>query len=328
MILAGDIGGTKTALGLFTLDSGAFRSVAAAEYASREHAGLADVVAHFLATAPARSASAPLRAAGFGIAGPVIGRRVTATNLPWVVDAGDLEGRLGVPVRLLNDLAAMAAGIAELAPDDFAELQPGHAEPGGAAVLIAAGTGLGQAILAPAGDRCVPVASEGGHADLAARNDGEIALLRFLLARYGRADYEHVLSGPGLLNCYRFTHEAAGAGAAPHGDLLAAPDPPAAVSASALARACPRCVKSLELFVSIYGAETGNLALRAMAMGGVYVGGGIAPKILPALADGRFIAAFRDKGEPFTALLARIPIRVILNPGAALLGAARAAAGV
>jgi glucokinase len=333
VILAGDIGGTKTALGLFTLEDGALRACAIAEYASCEHAGLAAVVAHFLTTPPARSAAQALRAAGFGIAGPVLERRVAATNLPWVVDAGDLERRLGVPVHLLNDLAAMGAGIAELAPGDFAVLQPGPEAPAAAAVLVAAGTGLGEAILVPAASGRVPLASEGGHADLAARNEEEIALLRFLIARYGRADYEHVLSGPGLLNCYRFTHEDTGvvargatAGPAPHGDLLAAADPAAAVSASALAGTCSRCARSLGLFVSIYGAEAGNLALKAMAMGGVYVGGGIAPKILPALADGRFIAAFRAKGEPFASLLARIPVRVILNRETALRGAARAAA--
>ena len=328
MILAGDIGGTKTALGLFTLESGALRATATAEYASRDHAGLAEVVARFLATRGPDLARSPLSAAGFGIAGPVLDRRVMATNLPWIVDAGDIERHLAVPVRLLNDLAAMAAGIAELAPSDCAVLQAGRAAPGGTAALIAAGTGLGEAILAPVGDRLVPLASEGGHADLGARNEEEIAFLRFLLARYGRAAYEHVLSGPGLLNCYRFTHEAGDTGGtgARHADLLTAADPPAAVSAAALAGTCPRCVKSLDLFVSIYGAEAGNLALKAMAVGGVYIGGGIAPKILPALADGRFITAFRDKGAPFAALLAGIPVQVILNPAAALLGAARAAA--
>lgn len=331
MILAGDIGGTKTALGLFVVAAGKLRAIVKAHYASRDHSGLEVVLAHFLAMPAAAARRSELRAAGFGVAGPVLDRRVEATNLPWIVDARQLERVLGVPVCLMNDLSAMAAGIAELAASDFDVLQVGRAAPAGAAVLIAAGTGLGEAILIPDGGRRRPLPSEGGHADLAARNEEEIALLRFLLARHGRADYEHVLSGPGLVNCYRFTHGAGGVAGAmpmpPHDDLLAAADPSAAVSAAALAGSCPGCVKSLDLFVSIYGAEAGNLALKAMAVGGVYVGGGIAPKILPALEDGRFIAAFRDKGAPFSDLLAGIPVQVILNPEAALLGAGRAAAG-
>ncbi len=328
MILAGDIGGTKTVLGLYALAGESLREVSSAEFASASFPGLEPVLRRFLESPPA-GARGELRAAGFGVAGPVIDRRVQTTNLPWVVDARGLEHKLGVPVRLMNDLSAMAMGIAELPPEDFATLQPGsgNASAESAAVLIAAGTGLGEAILFRSAGRTVPLPSEGGHADLAARNEEEIALLRFLIARHGRADYEHVLSGPGLVNCYRFTHDAAtGASAPVHQSLLDTADPAAAISSAALARSCPACVRSLELFVSIYGAEAGNLALKAMALGGVYVGGGIAPKILPALADGRFIQAFRDKGEPFSDLLAGVPVRVILNPRCALLGAGRAAA--
>jgi glucokinase len=323
LILAGDIGGTKTVIGLFTAAGGGdgrVRAVVVEDHSSRDHPGLEPLLVDFVAR---HARGATLEAACFGVAGPVVRGRSQITNLSWVVDAAELEAELGVPVVLLNDLEAMARGIAELGDEDLATLQAGLPAPEGNAALIAAGTGLGEAVLFRHRGHLVPSPSEGGHADLAARNDEEIDLLRFLLGLYGRADYERVVSGPGLVNCYRFTHEAM---RDPHPDLLAAADPPAAIAAAALARACPACVRSLDLFVSVYGAEAGNLALKVMAVGGVYVGGGIAPKILPALAGGRFLAAFRDKGEAFARLMGSIPVRVILNPRTPLLGAARAGA--
>jgi glucokinase len=331
MILAGDVGGTKTVLGLFDEEAGRLYECTTAEFPSRSHRGLESILAQFLDSAPVFAARRRIRSAGFGVAGPVIQRRVQATNLPWVIEAGSLERQLGFSVHLMNDLAAMALGVGELEPDDFAIVQPGRADlpANAAAAIIAAGTGLGEGILFRVGEQWVPAPTEGGHTDLGARNEEEIAFLRFLIARHGRADYEHVLSGPGIMNCYRFTH-GEGAPEVPsshHDDLLAASDPPAAITGSALAGSCPACARSLNLFVTIYGAEAGNLALKTMALRGVYIGGGIAPKILPALTDGRFLAAFRDKGERFSTLLAGVPVRVILDPHCPLLGAARAAAG-
>jgi glucokinase len=323
MILAGDIGGTKTVLGLFASTGGRVEERASTEFPSRDFPGLEPILEQFLAQ-PALAALRPeIVAAGFGAAGPVHQGQVRTTNLPWVIDAARLEAGLGMPVVLMNDLEAMAHGIAGLAGSDFETLQDGVPSPEGNAALIAAGTGLGEAILYRHGGRLVPSPSEGGHADFAARNDEEIGLLRFLNRRYGRAGYEQVLSGPGLVNCYRFTHET---GDAPHPDLLSTPDPAAAITTAALESRCEQCRRSLDLFVAIYGAEAGNLALTVLATSGVYVGGGIAPKILPALRDGRFITAFRHKGEAFAAFMAAVPVKVILNPRCPLLGAAMAAA--
>lgn len=319
MILAGDIGGTNTRLALFETPGGSGVSpekglgrqalVVEERFPSREHATLDEIVRAFVAKHGAR-----VEAACFGIAGPVKGGRSETTNLPWVVDARRLAGELGTErVGLVNDLEANAHGIAELAPADFHVLNAGAAGAAGNAAVISAGTGLGEAGLAWDGARHHPFASEGGHADFAPRGDLEIELWRFLTKefRLSHVSWERVLSGPGLVNIHRF--------------LGGALDSAAAISAAAAAGRDRAAVQALDLFVSIYGAEAGNLALKVMATGGVFVGGGIAPKILPKLAEGGFVEAFVAKGR-MRGLLEAIPVRVVLNDRAALLGAARVAA--
>ena len=317
MLLAGDVGGTKALLGLFLDGPGRPKLVDARVFATGDYAGLGEVVDAFLAAQP--SAVTPLTAASFGVAGPIVNQVARLTNVPWVVDASAVASRFRIPiVTLLNDLQAMAYSVAVLEPDELAIVQPGRAEPTGNAALIAAGTGLGEALLHRVGGRFIPSPTEGGHADFAPRTADEVALLWHLAGRFGRADYEHVISGPGLVNIHRFTHPA---GCAACGVEAGQDAAPSRISAAALERRCPGCVRALGFFVSIYGAEAGNLALRSVATAGVFVGGGIAPKILPALQDGRFIEAFRAKA-PMDDFLARVPVSVILNDRAGLLGAA------
>jgi glucokinase len=262
--------------------------------------------------------AAPIAAASFGVAGPVLGERAQLTNVPWEVDARAVVERFGFArVRLLNDLESMAYAVPALHPSELHVLQHGESRDDGNLALIAAGTGLGEALLHRIDGRLRPSSSEGGHADFAARTEREIRLLRALTGRFGRVDVERVVSGHGLSNIFPVAHErACRAGIAPE-----AADAPAAISNAALEGRCPGCVETLDIFVEAYGAEAGNLALRSVATGGVFVGGGIAPKILPALARGGFMNAFRAKA-PLDALLARIPVAVILNADAGLLGAA------
>ena len=324
MVLAGDVGGTKTALALFDHRAGALVLDREVELPSREFPTLEDAVARFLAS-PRRPA---IDAACFGVAGPVVDGRSVTTNLPWHVDEASLRARIPAErVRLLNDLEATGYGVLALPPAAFEPLQPGTRRRGNMA-LIAAGTGLGEALLVWNGERHLVVASEGGHADFAPRTDLEIELLRFLRKEFGRVSCERVLSGPGLFGIYRFLRDS---GEAPEpswlGDRIASGDPSAVVSEVGLAGGHPLCVQALDLFSAIYGAEAGNLALKALAVGGVYLGGGIAPKIRAKLADGSFVAAFCDKGR-FTELMASIPVSVVLEPRAALLGAAHVARGL
>jgi glucokinase len=312
MILAGDIGGTKTHLALFDRDLS--ESAALEVYPSREQTGLEEMLAAFFSEHPA-----DVESACFGVAGPVRDGRVETTNLAWGVDAWGLARELGLEsVGLLNDLEANAYGIAALVPADFAVLQQGDPRATGNAAVCSAGTGLGEAGLYWNGEQHRPFACEGGHTDFAPRSDLEVELWRFLAAEFGHVSYERVCSGMGLVNVYRFL--VAVNGAAPAVDLDAA-----MISQAALDRSDDTCVRALDLMVSIYGAEAGNLALKIMAAGGVYLGGGIAPKILPKLSDGTFVRAFADKGR-FSSLLEDIPVRVILSEKAALLGAARYAA--
>jgi glucokinase len=322
VILAGDVGGTKTALALFD-DRGDGGLVIAREATlpSQEFAGLDAVVARLLAAGPA----VEIEAACFGVPGPVVDGRATAVNLPWEIEESRLAATIGARrVKLLNDLEAAAYGVLGLPATDLVPLQPGRPRAGHRA-LIAAGTGLGEAALFWDGTQHHAMASEGGHADFAPRTDRELELLRFLAAELGHVSYERALSGPGLVNIYRFVREsAAGAEPAWLAEQLAQGDPAAVVSEAALAGRDPRCVEALDLFVSIYGAEAGNLALRTLAAGGVFVGGGIAPKIRPRLLDGRFIAAFRDKGR-LAPLMDTFPVHLVLNERAPLLGAAEMA---
>ncbi|HYB72707.1 MAG TPA: glucokinase [Candidatus Sulfotelmatobacter sp.] len=321
MILAGDIGGTKTALALFDEGPGPLAPAREATLPSGEFASLEAAARRFLDAGPAVTVTA----ACFGVAGPVIGGRAVTTNLPWEVEERRLAEAIPAPrVRLLNDLEAAAHGVLLLRPDELETMQAGRSQPGNS-VLIAAGTGLGEAILFWDGRRYSALASEGGHANFAPRNDLEIALLRYLWKEHPHLSYERVLSGPGLFNIYRFLRDGGHAPEEPElRDRMAREDPSAVISEVGLAGGNPLCEKALDLFASIYGAEAGNLALKAMAVGGVFVGGGIAPRIRGKLADGTFLTAFRDKGR-FAELLASIPVHLVLNPRAPLLGAAQVA---
>jgi glucokinase len=304
VILAGDVGGTKTHLALFSDDG--LGPVRLATYPTGERDVLAMIQA-FLSENPAE-----VRHACVGVAGPVRDGRSRAVNLAWPVHADRIADLLGLPaIEVINDLEANAYGVAALEPDDFIVLNEGDPQAHGNAAVISAGTGLGEAGLYWDGARHRPFASEGGHADFAPRGEIELALYRYLSADTGHVSYERVCSGMGLVNIYRFLG-----------------GPPAAageIATAALEGTDARAASALELMVSICGAEAGNLALKVMATGGVYLGGGIAPKILPKLLDGTFMRSFTDKGR-FGSMLERIPVRVILNDQAALLGAARCAA--
>jgi glucokinase len=322
MILAGDVGGTKTLIGLFDNDAQRPVRVDVRSFPTTEFSGLPAIIEAFYAAQPSPPA---VRVAAFGVAGPVIDQRAQMTNVDWAVDAAELSRRFAFSgVRLLNDLEAMASGLPVLQPDELMTLQAGRAHRGGPIALIAAGTGLGEAILHAVDGRYAPLPSEGGHADFAARTDREIEFVRYLRGRYGRAEVEHVLSGRGLLNLSDFTHLGGACDADPNGEP---PASPADVSTIALAGRCGRCVEALDLFLSAYGAAAGNLALMSVATGGVFVGGGIAPRILPALQNGAFVTAFNDKG-PMRPLLESMPVSVILNAEAGLIGAAVYANGM
>jgi glucokinase len=319
-ILAGDVGGTTTRLALF--EPGSPVPMALTRYSSQELPGLQEMVEAFLKTT-----QADVTAAAFGVAGPVVEGRTEAVNLAWPVDQASLRTVLGTErVWLLNDLEANAWGIGALGAADLAVLQEGDTHVGGNAAVISAGTGLGQAaIYRDAGGDHV-FATEGGHADFAPADERQAELLAFLRAELGHVSWERVCSGMGLVNIERFLRARAGEPEPPwvtratheRGDVAAS------IARAALDEADGASQDALELMIDIYGAQAGNLALSVMATGGVYVGGGIAPKILPRLRDGRFMRAFTAKGR-FTHLVERIPVRVILNDLTALLGAARRA---
>ena len=324
MILAGDIGGTNTRLALIEERDGRLVPVAQARYRSREHASLETVLRAFVAANPGS-----VDQAAFGIAGPVLAGVCDATNLPWIVDAARIAREFGIQrVGLINDLEANAWGVAALSSDDVAVLSPGSGETRGNLALISAGTGLGIAGVYWDGTQHRPFASEGGHADFAPRSRLEMDLLEFLLKQFPRVSYERIVSGPGLQNIYRFLRET-GRGEEPPwlAARLREQDPSAVVSQAALSGESALCVQALDLFVAIYGAQAGNVALTLLPTGGVYLGGGIAPKILPKLKDPIFLNAFLSKGR-MKPLLETMPVRVILNDLTALLGAARYAATI
>lgn len=323
LVLAGDIGGTKTHLALFSVHGEKLRVESEQRFSSKRYSGLAPVLQDYFASKPAS-----IDAACFGIAGAVVDGKVTTPNLPWMIDAADIRRVLKLDsVILLNDLEAAAYGVLTLEDDEFTILNEGVVRHAGNKALIAAGTGLGQAILHDDGRHFRPLASEGGHADFAPRNETEIDLLRYLIGRFGHVSYERVLSGPGLINIYRFLKEVRRMAEPPAlSERFSTEDDAAAViSQSALAGQFEICAIALDLFASLYGAEAGNLALRAKAVRGLYVGGGIAPKIVAKLKDGAFMRAFMDKGR-YSELLSAIPVQVVLNEQAALHGAASYAA--
>lgn len=323
LVLAGDIGGTKTNLALFSVHGEKLHSEGLQTFSSKRYSGLVPVLQDFLTEShPA------IDAASFGIAGAVVDGKVKTPNLPWMVDLEDLRRVLKhESVSLLNDLEATAYGLFTLENDELFTLNEGIMRHAGNKALIAAGTGLGQAMLFDDGRHFQPSASEGGHGDFAPRNELEIELLRHLIGRFGHVSYERVVSGPGLFNIYQFLKEVRRLEEPEwlSARLAAAEDPSAEISKAALAAEAAICVEALDLFVSVYGAEAGNLALRAKSVRGLYIGGGIAPKILNKLKDGTFMRAFLDKGR-YTDLLAAMPVQVVLNERAALRGAAYYAA--
>jgi glucokinase len=318
MILAGDIGGTKVNLAVFEIANGQLTPGPCETFRSGEHPGLEDIVGKFLSQHHLK-----VDHACFGVAGPIRHGRAQLTNLPWVIDEVELTRALRLKsVCLLNDLQANAYGIAELQPHDFAELNRGSNE-GGNMAIISAGTGLGEAGLFRDGEHYIATASEGGHADFSPRTDIDIDLLRYLRERFGQVSWEHVLSGPGFCHIYQFLRDT-GRGEEPHWlkEQFLETDPSIAITRAGLERKCDLCVQTLELFAIHYGAEAGNLALKMLATGGVYVGGGIAPKIIDHLKNGSFMEAFIGKGR-MKNLLGSIPVKIILNEKTALLGAAR-----
>jgi glucokinase len=321
MILAGDIGGTNTRLAFFDPGQPPMKPVALEVFPSREHAGLEELIEQFLA-----KHNLPVTSACFGIAGPVRNGQCETPNLPWKVDSHHVAEALHLEkVHLLNDLEANAHGIALLAETDFIVLNAGSPGESGNCALISAGTGLGEAGLLFEEGHYHPFPSEGGHADFAPRNELEIELLRYLLNEHGHVSYERVLSGPGLYNIYRFLRDSGKASEPPElAEAIEHGDPSAAISKSALNGTADISVQALNIFVSVYGAEAGNLALKVMAIGGMFVGGGIAPKIAAKLQDGTFMQAFVTKGR-VSPVLESIPVRVITNDLTALLGAARVA---
>ena len=321
LVLAGDIGGTSTRLAYFDTAGGTLAPVAEGRFPSRDAGTLEEIVGRFTA----EQGLAAERAC-FGIAGPVRQGRVRTPNLPWSVDAAVLSRVLGLPaVQLINDLEANAYGIDLLGHEDLAVLNPGTPDPTGTIAVVSAGTGLGESIAYWDGTAHRPHPSEGGHADFAPRSELETELLLFLRAEHGRVSTERVVSGPGLRNIYRFLQDVRHFPETPAvAEAMRRGDPSAAITRAALAGDCPLCGQTLDLFVSLYGAEAGNVALRALATGGVYLGGGIAPKIIERLKGPGFMLAFTAKGR-LSPLLENIPVRVILNDRTALLGAGRCA---
>jgi len=322
LILAGDIGGTNTRLAYFSAEQERVRLVDFEVFPSRKYAALEDVLAEF-----SGSRKLPVERACFGVAGPVKRGRCVTSNLPWEVDARLLARQLDLETTLLiNDLEANAYGIAALVPEDFVILNEGEANATGNAALISAGTGLGEAGLHWERGRHAPFASEGGHVDFAPRNELEVELLFYLLRKHKRVSYERVLSGPGLYNIYQFLRDS-GRGEEPPSlaEKLRDKDPAPIISQAALDGSSDLCVRALDMFVSLYGAEAGNLTLKLMATGGLYIGGGIAPRIIAKLRGPTFWTAFTTKGR-LSPLLEATPVRVIMNDRTALLGAARLAA--
>ncbi len=321
MILAGDIGGTNTRLAFFEVVDGHLQLVSLSVFPSREHSGLSEIVAKFVGATNVRPDTAC-----FGVAGPVRNGRVETSNLPWVIESKQMAEQLKIQQAvLINDLEANAWGIPALDPKNLVALNQVKGTPVGNQAVIAAGTGLGQAGLYWDGSQHHVFACEGGHVDFAPRNDLEVDLLRYLRVRFGHVSYERIVSGPGLVNVFHFLRDT-GHGSEPKWlvEQMAHGDPAAAISKAAMDGSCPLSEQALDLFISIYGAEAGNLALKIMATGGVFLGGGIAPKLLPKLAGPLFMQSFIGKGR-MQPLVEAMPVKVITDDKIALLGAARCA---
>jgi len=320
MILAGEIGATRTRLAAYDTEGNRLQCVVEKIYMSQEHASLADILPQFI-----RSEGIPVHSACFGVAGPVRAGRSKISNLPWVIDCKELAQQLKLAsVGLLNDLEAYAYGIDALDSKDFIALSEGSEDAGGNRAVISAKTGLGVAGLYWDGFRHHPFACEGGHADFAPKNDLQMELLGYLQKKYGRVSCERILSGPGIKHIYEFLRDAHKAEEPSwlREQLNAAPDQPALISKLALEGKAPICEQTLSIFVTVFGAEAGNCALHYMSTGGIFIGGTIAAKIEKKMRDGEFMRAFLDKGR-MEALLKDIPVKIIVNDDCGLLGAAR-----
>jgi glucokinase len=321
-LLAGDIGGTKTELSLFVHEGPqVYREVASTRYPSADYSGLGPIMRQFLQAAVGTERVPGMRAAGFGVAGAVEHGVCKTTNLPWIIDAHRLSEGLGAPVGLVNDFHAVALGIGELAADEFVVLQDAVIDSARPSAILGAGTGLGEAILVPTASGPSVVASEGGHVDLAPRTPLEVKLLEFLWRRHHRVSVERAVSGKGLHALYDFVLDAK---LAPESESvrkqLASEDAGKVIGEHGARGTDAACERALDMFVSLYGAEAGNLALKVLPLGGLYVAGGIAPKIIDKLRQGSFMRAFLDKGRLSTAL-ERVRVSVVMNPHVGLLGA-------
>jgi len=321
MILAGDIGGTNARLAAFETEGNRLQCVVEKVYPSREHSGLLEIVAHFV-----RTEGIPAQSACFGVAGPVRGGRSKISNLPWTIDSRELAAQLKLrSVGLINDLEAFAYGIDALESKDFVTISDGSSDAEGNIAVVSAGSGLGEAGLYWDGFRHHPFACEGGHTEFAPKNDVEIELLQYLMKKYGHqhVSYERILSGPGVRNVYEFLRDRSKEEepAWLKEQLASAPDVPALISELALTRKTPICDRTLSIFVSVFGSEAGNCALKFMGTGGIYVAG-IAGKIVAKMKEPAFMESFLDKGR-MKSLLEAVPVKIVLNDDSGLIGAAR-----
>ena len=320
MILAGEIGATRTRLAAFETEGNRLSCVVEKDYASHDYPSLTEILPQFI-----RSEGIGVHSACFGVAGPVRSGRSKISNLPWTIDSGELAKLLKLPsVGLLNDLEAYAYGIDALESKDFIALSEGSEDAEGNRAVISAKTGLGVAGLFWDGFRHHPFPCEGGHADFAPRNELQMELLAYLLKKFGRVSTERILSGPGIKNIYDFfrdTHKAEEPSAL-HDQMAAAPDAPALISQLAAQGKAPICEQTMLLFVSVFGAETGNCALHYMTTGGIFIGGSIAAKNVAKMKEPVFMESFLDKGR-MAALLKDMPVKIILNDDCGLVGAAR-----
>ena len=320
MILAGDIGGTKTYVGLFEVENGRPRIVKSGAYKTHDFPGIADIVKVFLPK------GTHIRCAAFGAPGPVVNGEVLLTNVSWKLKETDISSEINVPVSLINDLVATGIGIGALSPDKLLTLSEGVDPIPGTIALIAAGTGLGESILYWNGREHMVQPCEGGQADFAPHDDIQIELLQFMRREYPVVCVERVLSGPGLAAIYRFLKDTGRGKELPEiAEQMKRQDPSSVIAEAAAKLTCPMSQQALDIFLSIYGSEAGNLALHAVSVGGLYVGGGIASRIAPQLANGRFMKSFLEK-DLVPTLMKQIPVKVILDDRTGLFGAAQYAA--
>ena len=320
MILAGDVGGTKVHLALYDFNQGALVHLKDERFPAQDYEGLESIVRKFLGTCPQGN----ITAACFGVPGPVRQGRLKLTNLPWILDSVQLSSALDIPhLFLINDLEANGYGVAELKPNQIHTLNEGDRGAVGNRALVSAGTGLGEGVMAWDGRRHIPMASEGGHCDFAARNPLEVEMLQYLMRKLGgRVSFERVVSGLGIHNIYTFLRDVKKMHESPElRGRLQHEDPNAVIGELGDSGKDELCAKTLEVFVSAYGAEAGNMALKVLAVGGIYIGGGIAPKILKTMRSGTFMQAFTDKGR-LSDLLIKTPVHIILESRCALMGAA------